>query len=443
MEYELINIMDDLPIGIEARNIRHCSVHRHEGVLEIVFVLKGKVDMDISFDRISLQAGDFAFVNQHDFHNMDGKDSDNIAVSVYLDLKYFSKYFKNIEYITFITEDEQNDRKQTKEAFLVRNQIVEIINELNQKHEGYKFRVNQFAFKLVETMVNQFNEIIFYNDSIKMDSVKIDRYYLIMKYILENSKGKDILDNISSNEYFCKSYLYHLFKDVVTFSFQDIVSMIRNSKSEELLLNTKMSISEISIECGFSDPKYYYKHFKKWYHCTPAEFRQKYQKELCQEDDVIDLKISDIVSMANSFLDSSVVDDKLDPLSQMKVFGGGTQGREENDGFGLIPLGQNMVLPSPDGSRDTPEWESFTDHIRSVVQSGLKPCVRIDYNSKSFGAWDEMIGYLIGYSKEIEMTDFEVWICYNNVELIEEVRTFKAELKRSYPTIEFKAFVTL
>lgn len=37
-----------------------------------------------------------------------------------------------------------------------------------------------------------------------------------------------------------------------------------------------MTIVEISEACGFSDVKYYYKAFHKWYRCTPGEFREKY-----------------------------------------------------------------------------------------------------------------------------------------------------------------------
>ncbi|MDV2687397.1 helix-turn-helix domain-containing protein, partial [Alkalihalophilus lindianensis] len=54
-------------------------------------------------------------------------------------------------------------------------------------------------------------------------------------------------------------------------------------KSEKLLLTTNKSIQEISTECGFSDTKYYYKHFNKWYNCTPAQYRKKYKPEVDKE----------------------------------------------------------------------------------------------------------------------------------------------------------------
>jgi AraC-like DNA-binding protein len=33
------------------------------------------------------------------------------------------------------------------------------------------------------------------------------------------------------------------------------------------------------IKCGFSDPKYLIKHFKKYFNCTPSEFRKSHWAE--------------------------------------------------------------------------------------------------------------------------------------------------------------------
>lgn len=55
-----------------------------------------------------------------------------------------------------------------------------------------------------------------------------------------------------------------------------MLSYRRANMSEPLLLGTDSTIVQISEECGFSDVKYFYSAFKKWYNCTPAQFRKKY-----------------------------------------------------------------------------------------------------------------------------------------------------------------------
>ena len=51
-----------------------------------------------------------------------------------------------------------------------------------------------------------------------------------------------------------------------------------SEKAEKLLLTTGKSISEISLLCGFSDPKYIYKSFKKWYDVTPSAHKKAYEQ---------------------------------------------------------------------------------------------------------------------------------------------------------------------
>jgi len=438
VNYREMNLIEDLPIGIEIMNVRHYSVHRHGGILEIAFVLKGTLDLNVSFDHLTLKAGDFAFMNHHDFHSMDGKDEENVVAFLYLDLKYYSRYFANIEYITFISEDETNDRKNTKGALVLKNLMIGMINELSSKQNDYKYRLSHLSFKLIETLVNEFNEVVFYNQKIKPNSVKIDRYYLIMRYILENAKGKDILEEISNNEYFCKSYLYHLFKDVVTFSFQDIVCLIRNSKSEELLLNTRMSISEISAECGYSDPKYYYRHFKKWYHCTPAEFRQKYQDEISREDRFEQLPIDQAAPIAVSFLNPSVGEQKFDqwtPSGIEKSFGG----HDGSSEYGIIRLDRESLLSDVSQAEvSADDWADFTGKIESIHNAGLKLCISTEYTDRSGEELKQILNHCIAAYGKKQVANWEFWIYYGDLGMTEEIRTAAADLKKLLPAMEIK-----
>lgn len=60
-------------------------------------------------------------------------------------------------------------------------------------------------------------------------------------------------------------------------SFQDFINLTRAEESVKLLLDTEMTISEISEEVGFSHTRYYNKHFKRHYKMTPLQYRKKYK----------------------------------------------------------------------------------------------------------------------------------------------------------------------
>ncbi|WP_158860173.1 two-component regulator propeller domain-containing protein [Lunatibacter salilacus] len=65
---------------------------------------------------------------------------------------------------------------------------------------------------------------------------------------------------------------YRLFKDVLDTSPSDLIIKLRLQKAEQLLVRKKMNISEVGFECGFNDPKYFSKLFKKHYGASPRSF---------------------------------------------------------------------------------------------------------------------------------------------------------------------------
>ena len=71
-------------------------------------------------------------------------------------------------------------------------------------------------------------------------------------------------------------YLSHSFKEYFGLSFQDYVMCVRCERASTLLLNTSYSLLDISMMCGFSDPKYLKKGFLRIYECTPKEYRKTF-----------------------------------------------------------------------------------------------------------------------------------------------------------------------
>ncbi len=59
-------------------------------------------------------------------------------------------------------------------------------------------------------------------------------------------------------------------------SFKELVNIVRVDESIKLLLDTDKTISDISLDVGFSHARYYNKSFKDHYNCTPLQFRKKY-----------------------------------------------------------------------------------------------------------------------------------------------------------------------
>lgn len=84
-------------------------------------------------------------------------------------------------------------------------------------------------------------------------------------------KVNDISSYIGLN----RSYLTYLFKKSLNMSPQEYLVNYRLEKGRQLLLTTNMSVQEIASHIGYDNPLAFSKIFKKHYHLSPTNFRQK------------------------------------------------------------------------------------------------------------------------------------------------------------------------
>lgn len=96
----------------------------------------------------------------------------------------------------------------------------------------------------------------------------------IKNYLDEHWTEKISLDFLSSQFFIDKFYLTRLFKKVFGMSITNYLLRLRITRAKELLRFTGLSIEEISVQCGISDPNYFSRAFKKIEGITPGQFRK-------------------------------------------------------------------------------------------------------------------------------------------------------------------------
>ena len=103
-------------------------------------------------------------------------------------------------------------------------------------------------------------------------------HYLIkqaMEYI-ENNTEKDIsLNEISERLNISSYYFSKLFKEETGEGFVEHLTRKRVDKAKEMLKDPSKSIKEVGSDCGYSDPNYFSRIFKKATGLTPTEYRER------------------------------------------------------------------------------------------------------------------------------------------------------------------------
>nr|WP_298512179.1 AraC family transcriptional regulator [uncultured Marvinbryantia sp.] len=94
---------------------------------------------------------------------------------------------------------------------------------------------------------------------------------------MQENYSRDIsLDDVSKEVNVSPYYFSKIFKEESGENFTEYLTKIRINKAKELLEDAELSIKEIGVMSGYTDPNYFSRIFKKHTGITPREYRERY-----------------------------------------------------------------------------------------------------------------------------------------------------------------------
>lgn len=405
MYIEKIEFPPGVPISYEGWQLGSYHLHTHKNVIEILMVAKGKANVTMSFERFELNQGDFIAIRESDSHGFTASDSGCEVISLYFDMNAYVEKFPYLHYVLFACES-FDLAKYRNETAKIRNLILAILIRLIRGDQKSIDEAVQTAEDLVWVMVNDYDMIKYYNRKWDASYSKIEKYYAIMGYLFENYNIKNPLELISKEVHYSKSYISHLFKDVGASSLKDMLGFIRIYHSEEMLINSDLSIHDISDLCGFSDIKYFNSNFKKWFLCTPSEYRKQAVQEMNKSSVYNSLNPSQMMQHAKELarcdLEAPRYKAAINPLS-VKLFG--ATGEEHALIGKAKPLTAEMLEAqqiSPTAHRhgirvvleeDILELSNdmLADKLRAFENNSFIPVITVDRRSVTAGKCREIL----------------------------------------------------
>lgn len=273
MRREYIKYPFELPIKISYLNIKNYPIHWHNSI-EIIYVLKGSLHIKIDTDSFLLNEKEVEIINSDESHEIQG-NNDNKVLIFNIDPYFFSKYYKDINNVFFYTNSSTTETQNGFEYDELKILLSQILCEYVQKLEDYDEEIEKLLITLLYHLINNFHYLTHEKEELKEKTEQLDRYHRIAKYIFNNYNNNITLQEIAKKEFLSPHYLSHEIKYATGYSFTDLINLTRVEESIKLLLDSDMSISEISEKIGFSHVRYYNKNFKIYYCCTPLQYRKK------------------------------------------------------------------------------------------------------------------------------------------------------------------------
>jgi AraC-like DNA-binding protein len=107
----------------------------------------------------------------------------------------------------------------------------------------------------------------------KEEPKKISLFDTVRDYIEKNFQKDINRESVAEHFHVTPSHLSFIFKNQGHTRFTDYLHKIRLERAKHLLQYYDLSVAQISEQCGFCDPNYFSRLFKKINKCTPREYR--------------------------------------------------------------------------------------------------------------------------------------------------------------------------
>ncbi len=288
MPYETLRAADFMQTGDEIAILRtvtdgHCGLHAHD-FIELEYVVSGQGHHTVGGERDFIQKGDFFLFNANIPHEYISEGGPPIVVyncifqpsaidssirdgGDFLDVAY--RYL----FHSFYAKD--NPRSYLKftgvKSRPIRNLLENMHAEYQAKDKGYKQVLKSDLTKLLILAFRLYRE-----DKGQAQSVPILRHLVVKNTIafLQSEYASPVTcEQLAARSYLSVSYFNKIFREETGLTAMRMLQNIRMEEAARLLRQTVLPTTQVAMQVGYADAKFFYKIFKQYTGQTPGDYR--------------------------------------------------------------------------------------------------------------------------------------------------------------------------
>lgn len=247
---------DYFPIKINGRQPRtyKYAPHWHEQT-EIQHVFSGKAVLRCGDSVSNLSEGDTLVIKGGVIHEC---------------VSGFGSYGCIIISPEFI-EPEKPDCNEIIHDEKINRLLDEIYASVENREDGADYEIRGLTYLLLSRLIKNFSEKNAAKAPEKLEKIKPCTEYISMHF-----NESITVDTLCSLAHISKGYMTRLFSEATGLTPARYINSVRLKKASQLLEETKINITEVALECGFDDPNYFTRLFKKTYGQSPGTYRKTY-----------------------------------------------------------------------------------------------------------------------------------------------------------------------
>ncbi len=260
---------------------RYVPWHWHKTV-ELFYMESGSLEYDTPGGKILFPTGSGGMVNSNVLHMTKAmsRAEKNIQLLHIFDVSLLSgERESRIEqkYITPVVAAQQIELIPLFPGNATEEKILKLILEVfhfSSDEFGYEMKLREalseiwlMIFELSRPLREKKGEHNKSNDKIK----------LMMIYIHEHYQEKISISELAAAAYLSERECYRVFHDCLHMTPVEYIKAYRLQAACQMLAKGQESVTVISHACGLGSSSYFGKVFREYAHCSPTEYRKKWQ----------------------------------------------------------------------------------------------------------------------------------------------------------------------
>ena len=277
---------------------------------ELIRVVSGTFTLTINDHHYTLQEGQYAWIGAEQLHQLEIRPVDNkektcsySCESLFFDLQSLGKILGQLnDFINLITSchirvnsvfdpNISEDSLVCEQLTLLFNSIRRI-NELEDHSHAYSSYAKRNSLELVALgqllsclgMIQLNQRYTSYEDKFNVAlKSSLNKSVNLMRFIYDNYCSSLTLDDLAKVADLQPNYLCRFFKELTGKRPFDYINNLRINEAAKRLANSNQSVYQIAYACGFQDPCYFTRIFKKHMGISPIAFRKQSHPKPTQE----------------------------------------------------------------------------------------------------------------------------------------------------------------
>ncbi len=262
------------------------DAHWHYDI-EMLYALSGEARLFLNGRFYSFAAGDMVLISAREVHAVWGsEDTEYICIKFDPEILYTSsRSIFESRYVLPFTMSKVELQKIFSEHEIKHTPLPALIHsalqEFTDKTYGFELAVRTHICQIfLWVLRNWQGKGLEIDTSYALNDSDRERLQVVFDQIdqkyMQNLTAKEMA-RICNMSY---SYFSRFFKSAIGKSFTAYLNHVRLTEAEKLLVTTSKTITEISMETGFSSTSYFISQFRRHKNVSPRQFRQKLTERL-------------------------------------------------------------------------------------------------------------------------------------------------------------------